>query len=153
MMNRKELLLRQNRGRQVIDGYCKTLQQVLKSKVDVASFLTLPKTDEIAHLFFDTHKTAQKVFSKIYNADDDDVLESDVKKITLLRGKNAYLVNKLSELCGAAKVNADEAIENYKALIELDGDSLCLVSEDHKNFFYIDHYEENGRWLYELSAW
>jgi hypothetical protein len=47
-----------------------------------------------------------------------------------------------TEICGLINVPIEKVLEKYKQVIELDGDSLCLLTEDENEGIYIDYYEE-----------
>ncbi|MDO3644955.1 hypothetical protein [Mucilaginibacter sp. L3T2-6] len=47
------------------------------------------------------------------------------------------MITKQSEICGAVKIPAIKALNNYKAIIELDGDSLNLITVDDSNHIHL----------------
>lgn len=153
-MNRKELLIRQNEGRREIDDYISKLSSILNTIIQRSDFIDLETTDELKQKFFEGYKTSSKIFNKTYSINEENALNNDI--ITLrpqFQDKEAYLITKLSEICGAVKILAIKAIDNYKSIIELDGDSLNLISINGKTCFYLDYYEEYGSFFYELSIW
>lgn len=151
-MNRKELLIRQNEGRREIESYVSQLSSILDTAILKTDFIDLESTDELKLKFYESYKASSKSFNKIYTAED--VLSNDIETLKhQFQEREAYLITKLSEICGAVKVPAIRAIDNYKSIIELDGDSLNLILTDDKTCFYIDYYEEDGNFFYELSIW
>jgi len=75
-------------------------------------------------VFQDTYKTTPNLFTKIYNGSDEAALNNDINVFkSLFQTKEMNLITKLSENCSSNKIAAIKALNNYKALIELDGDS------------------------------
>jgi predicted class III extradiol MEMO1 family dioxygenase len=153
-MNRKELLIRQNDGRRKIDNYISKLVAIFDLIIQKSDFLDLETTDEIKKRFYEGFSSSAKMFSKTYNSNDEETLNNDVEIIALrLQGQEAYLITKESDICGAVKIPVIKALIKYKEIIELDGDSLNLITTDYLNYVNLDYYEEHGKFFYQLSVW
>ena len=153
-MEKKELLIKQNAGKKEIENYTQNLNVILNIALKSSDFIDLETTEKIIIDFFETYIKTKKVFTKNYKYDDQKTLNEDIEiQKTIFQDTDAYLITKKSEICGAVKIPFNKAIENYTSIIELDGDSLNLVSIDTKRHFYLDSYEEYGKFYFELSIW
>jgi hypothetical protein len=45
------------------------------------------------------------------------------------------------------------ALSQCTKILELDGDSLNIISTDLEKGILLDYFEEFGEWYYELTAW
>lgn len=153
-MNRKELLIRQNRGKGQLGAYISQLSLALSVGIEKSDFVDLKTTDSLKKEFYTSYKVSSKMFSKTYSVGNESELNSDIFNLkSRFEDQQVFLITKVSEVCGAVKVPANNAIDNYKAIINLDGDSLNLIALDRKSYFYIDYFEEYGNFFYELSTW
>jgi len=153
-MNRKDLLMRLNQGRKEIDSYILKLNNALRFNIEKSDFLDLEKTDEIQRKFKESFKTSTKILNNTYTVGEKATLENDIKTIAQqLQQKEGYLLTKSSETCGAVSMPVLIPLNNYDAIIEIDGDSLNLVATDYSNYIYLDYYEEHGEFFYQLFFW
>ncbi|HVW98381.1 MAG TPA: hypothetical protein VHA56_20610 [Mucilaginibacter sp.] len=153
-MNRKDLLIRQNVGRKEIDNYISKLNNILHISLQKSDFLDLEKTDEIKNLFYESFNTSTMALNKTYNDSESIALTNDIEILAQqFQHKEVYLITKESEVCGAVKIPSVNALNNFMAVIKLDGDSLNLITTDYLSYIYLDYYEEYGKFFYQLSVW
>ena len=155
-MDRKELLIRKNEGRRKIQAYISDLNRIFKTDLHDDDFLDLETSDQLKNAFYDSFKNSTTRKTKTYQGAETGRLENDVKDLKeRFAGQSLYLITKLSEYCGVVLVSAVLALDNYKELIELDGDSLNLANSGTggANNLLLDYYEEGGDYYFELSVW
>lgn len=153
-MNRKELLIRQNDGRAEIGNFISKLTLALGIKIEKANFLDLETTDKIKDKFYEGLNSKAKKINKTYNSNSEENLHGDIELIALeLKDQEAYLITKQSEICGAVRIPAIKALHNYKAIIDLDGDSLNLITTNDLTYVHLDYYEEYSNFFYQLFLW
>jgi hypothetical protein len=155
-MDRKELLIRKNEGRRKIQGYIFQLNRILKTDLHEDDFLDLETSDHVKNAFYDSFKNSTSRKTKTYRETETVRLENDIKELReRFIGLSLYLITNLSEYCGVVTVPAVLALDNYRELIELDGDSLNLADNSigGSNNFLLDYYEEKSNYYFELSVW
>jgi hypothetical protein len=155
-MDRKELLIRKNEGRRKIQGYISELNRILKSDLREDDFLDLERSDQVRMAFYDSFKNSTNGNTKTYQAAEIGRLESDIKELReRFVDQRLFLITKLSEYCGVVIVPAALALDNYRALIELDGDALNLadIGTGMSKNLLLDYYEETGKHYFELTIW
>ncbi len=67
--------------------------------------------------------------------------------------ESAFLLTKNSHFCGAVKTNILTVLGHAASIIRLDGDSVCLVSEDRKQGLLVDQNIDDPEQTYELTVW
>lgn len=156
-MSKLEYLIRQNKRTREIENCKGQFAELLNSPVNEDDFLPLDQTDLLTSKFYDSYKKANNKQCEVFSASD--------KKLGLaidyLRSKfsqtQGYLITKQTEVCGLLKVSVDKVLEKYLDVIEIDGDSLCVLSIDESEGIYIDYFEEinehSSSWTYEVCFW
>lgn len=157
MENRKEFLLRKNKGRLEFDTYLNALKQA-GLNVERSAFLTLEESD----ILFDKTKNINNIkSSKIFNAKEEKqgaeiyvnkVIEENVSH------EMTYLWTDYSKYCGLFRIDGD--MLNGKSITNILDDKYfggycSLLSEGVKLTFDLDEdYDENGgyNWLYSVSV-
>jgi len=157
-MSKLSLLIRQNKGKKEIEKYKQNLSAIFEINISELEFISLELTDTITNAFFNSYKNSTKSFFKKYVGMDEEILQKDLQEIKKnFRGEIGYLITKQSENCGLVKVPINIALDKYREIIELDGDSLCIFSLDGSTGVYIDYFEETNEGLsnfyYEVSIW
>lgn len=156
-MSKLEFLIRENKKKKEI-GSCKNqLTNILNIQIKEDDFLSLEQTDLLTSKFYDSYKISDKLCNK-YLSSESRGLDEIIKDLCLkFYDKNGYLITKQTETCGLINVPIEKVLQNYKQIIELDGDSLCLLTEDENEGIYLDYYEENTvhktSWYYEVCFW
>jgi hypothetical protein len=65
----------------------------------------------------------------------------------------AYLMTKMSDYCGAVSLPLSTLLRHAGAIIRLDGDSLSVISLDHKEGLLIDYNRDDEDQNYEVTIW
>jgi len=157
-MIRKELLIRENRGRRERGKYAEALSIILNRTISDSDFVDLTASDEVCKSFFDTYKMKSNESKKVYPKDHvEDLKRELISNEVNFRDIELYLISKQTNYCGCVKISFSEIIDCFSELIELDKDSLFLCSKDSDYGLGIDSYEEyDGGFIgyyYELVIW
>ncbi|RPD42844.1 hypothetical protein [Chitinophaga barathri] len=157
-MNKMEYLIRKNRRKQEIVKYKQDLSLIFGKSFEDADFLDLEDSDMIISNFFNAYRTHENIIVKKYKEECKSDLERDVNIIgEQIVDNDGYLITSKSEICGVCLINIQTALRKYIALIELDGDSLCITSLDKEKGIYIDFFKEYEGDIeyskYEVSVW
>lgn len=157
-MSKLDYLIRKNRREKEIVGYKKDLSRIFQMDFHNSDFIDLEESDAIIKSFFDAYKLSSKRISKVYSVSQEEHLEKEVDALLgNVKNEMGYLITSKSETCGVCKVAITKALKKYKDIIELDGDSLCILSMDKDKGIYIDFFEEYENDVsflkYELAIW
>lgn len=156
-MSKLELLIRKNKGKKEQVQYCERLNTILGTSLSQNDFIELEESDSIVNTFYASFKAKPKFFLRRYTLYEQGEIMDDLIKNLHQLGENAFLITRYTENCRLVKVPCDKAIQHYADIIDLDGDSLRLFSEDHKGGLYLDYFEEYNHGIqsnfYETAIW
>jgi hypothetical protein len=156
-MNKLEILIRQNKRREVIESCKHQLSDLLGSPINETDFLSIERTDLLTNKFYNSFKSSNDKICERYSANDEKVGATIERLCLKFSDSAAYLITKQTEACGLIKVPVDKMLKKYIEIIELDGDSLCLLSTNESEGIYIDYFEETNEqgssWYYEVCFW
>ena len=137
----------------MLDKYIDQLKEIFGLKFSYSDFSTLNRTDQVTEEFYKKFKSNIQSGKKYKKASFVD-FEIDVKKLTdRVKDEKGYLLTKNAEWFGAPMVPISIALSQCTKILELDGDSLNIISTDLEKGILLDYFEEFGEWYYELTAW
>lgn len=153
-MSNLECLIRKNK----IENFGKHLSKILEMNVVENNFLDIEQTDFLSKKFYDSYKRSKDKICEKYASSECQSLEKIIKSISLkFSNKMGYLIIKQTEECGLLKVSVESLLKKYREIIEFDGDSICILTDNEKEGIYIDYFEENNEirsfWYYEFCHW
>ena len=152
------LLTRANQGRRLIPYFLAELSAAVGEQIDSNALATLPDTDSLLETFragYQRSKTAdgmvyQRYFRSNQKARLFDISDCIGKRLST---ETAFLVTKSSHFCGAVRMDILTVLDHAASIIRLDGDSVCLVSEDRQQGLLIDQNTDDPEQTYELAVW
>lgn len=161
MPTRKEkiqLLTRTNQGRRLTQAFLAELSDAVGEKIDSNALATLQDTDsllEISRAGYQRSRTAdgtvyQRYFRSTQKARLFEISDCIGKHLT---GERAFLLTKGSHYCGAVRMDVLTVLGHSASIIRLDGDSVCLVSEDRHQGLLIDQNMGDPERTWELAVW
>lgn len=156
-MSRLEFLIRQNKRSKEIENCKRQFVELLNSPVNEDDFLSLDKSDLLTSKFYDSYKKSNNKQCEKYSSGDEKLVLAIENLRLMFSGTEGYLITKQTETCGLLKVSIDKILKKYIEVIELDGDSLCILSIDESEGIYVDYFEEvneeGSLWVYEVCFW
>ena len=157
MNARLELLSRKNKGKILLKEHLSTISSILGRKICEDDFLALEQSDEIRMIFFNKFRSLKKGdpgFLQLTFAShdfDQDVLFDNY--LSDFKDTKCYWITNYSEYYGVLPINFFEIKGKILDIIEFDGDSMNLLTQDLKKGILLDYFEEQGETFYELSKW
>ena len=156
-MNKLEFLIRQNKRKNEIENCKQRFSEIFGIQMSEQNFLSIEQTDLLTNKFYEGFKASLNKVCEKYSAGNK-VMETDIRNLLLKFGdEEGYLITKQTEICGLIRVSADVVLAKYAEVIDLDRDSLGLLSIDETKGIYIDYFEETNElgssWYYELCFW
>ena len=151
--NRLDLLLRKNCAAKIVGDLKR--QIIENTSINEIEIMSLEISKILWEKFCSLFKSApmHKNF-KIENQLDNEGLSKILAQ--LLASKETYsgymFLSQFKDV-GAFRVNTDFFFRNADCILKIDGDSICMLSEDSENGLMIDHYESDcgTGWTYEVS--
>jgi len=140
----------------MMDDYIQSLSVVtgIGQQILLESTLSLEESDVIYEEFISAIKSIANNnytdgFTKFFVKNSEGV-EAHLANVTkfVINESRVYLFTKLSDVCGAIEADCDSIIPNIAAIIDYDGDSCKLVSQDLTRGIMIDFYIENDNQEY-----
>ncbi len=153
-----QLLTRVNKGKRLIPSFLAELSEAIGGQIDLNALATLPDTDALLETFragYQRSKTAdgmvyQRYFHPNQKAKLFEISDCIGKR---LPAETAFLITKNSHFCGAVKTDILTVLGHAASVIRLDGDSVCLVSEDRQQGLLMDQNIDDPEQTYELTVW
>ena len=153
-----QLLTRLNRGQKALPSFLAELSKAVGEHITADALVTLPETDSLLETlrsgYQGSNSADQVIYQRYFR------LSQRTKFFELgdcigkrLSGEPVYLLTKLSDICGAVRMNLQTVLGHAASLIRLDGDSVCVVSEDRKQGLMMDHNIDDPEQTYELAVW
>jgi hypothetical protein len=152
-------LARENKGHQMRPAFLGSLTQALNSPVDVGALQSLRLTDELASVAKRSYLASRQgkglSMRQAFRANERDLALSAAKAMAdELQGEPASLLTKQSQFCRAVSLEAaDQALKRCEELLELDGDTVLLVSRDRQDGFMLDYNADDPIETYEVAVW
>jgi hypothetical protein len=150
-------LLRLNQRRLSSPNFLRALGNAVGHVINDEQLLSFPETDDLFTEFSRGYGSTQDLASgyrKTYErAHSDEVFRLCICLATKIAGDEARLLMKQSQVCGAVKMNADEILLNARSVIQLDGDSVSVLSWDRTEGILIDYNPDDVNQTYELAVW
>jgi len=125
---RKELLIRKNKGKRIVDGFLKQLSIILQRILSKTELLSLEETDEILRLVGETEKNSLiediKPESKISE------LKDRLSKLSKeMQDEDVYFFSyHYSDKCGILKTSLRDVLPRLVELALYDGDDVYIVN-------------------------
>ena len=156
-MKKLEFLIRQNERRNEIENCKQQFSEIFGIQMSDEDFLSIEQTDLLINKFYENFKTSTNKVCEKY-AVGNKLMSAAIRNLFLKFGdEEGYLITKQTETCGLIRISSDVALAKYIEVINLDGDSLGLLSIDQSKGIYIDYFEEANElgtsWYYELCFW
>jgi hypothetical protein len=153
-----QLLTRLNEGKKLIPSFLAELSEAIGGQIDSTALATLPDTDSLLETFragYQRSKTAdgmvyQRYFRSHQKAKLFEISDCIGKRLS---AETTFLITKNSHFCGAVRTDILATLGHAASIIRLDGDSVCLVSEDRQQGLLIDQNLDDPEQTYELTVW
>jgi hypothetical protein len=147
-----------NRGRTAKPSFLVSLSGILDRAVDSEALQPLPETDLLWKSFGNGYGRAVAVTELSYRRTFSETEAGNIAPIVgclsiSFAGEIAFLLTKQSEICGAVEVDVSNLLKHWKSVIDLDGDSVRIVSKDRTQGLLIDFNPDDNEWHYEIAAW
>jgi hypothetical protein len=133
------------------------LSQVIGEEVSMEMFAPLPETDELRNTFRTGYRVAvsgglgyRRVFSL---SQKNSVLNLADCLAERVAGETVFFLTKVSEYCGAVRLNFSTLLRHTASIIGLDGDSLSALSLDGTEGVLIDFNGDDQEEGYEIAVW
>jgi hypothetical protein len=146
------ILIRKNRGKKALE---KLGNIILKStNITDLYFTTLEERDILWESFCTLYKNekARQIF-KIEDQDENRKIVQIFNQLVRSNEKfSGYVFFNQFKDIGALKIDTPLFFKNAAALLNIDGDSLCILDVDLGNGILVDHYEsdDGSGWTYEF---
>jgi hypothetical protein len=142
---KKEILLRKNKGKSLIGLYKNDLKLLLCNEPYLNEFITLEDTDFLKDVIFERN------FYKDYDLQNIDNLDRLIKYFSeSVVSKYSYLFSYYSQYCGAIRIKTKDFFDNYMNIKMIKSSIASILSEDLKNEFLIDF--DNGKINVEIRG-
>jgi hypothetical protein len=153
-----QLLTRVNEGKRLIPSVLAELSVAIGAQIDSNALATLPDTDFLLETFRAGYRRSETADGTVYQRHFRSNQKAKLFEISDCIGKrlsteSAFLLTKNSHFCGAVKTNILTVLGHAASIIRLDGDSVCLVSEDREQGLLVDQNIDDPEQTYELTAW
>ena len=149
LKEKREILFRKQRGKQVIDLYLEELNNLFNSSITKDNLLSLEVTDEIiSKLSLERYKLIKTSF----DFKDKAKLSACINDLIKLYSGPVLVFTSYSEFCGAVEVSSLARFNvdfNYK---DEHAGIISVISKDLKNKLLIDFYEEQGDFFITIET-
>jgi hypothetical protein len=147
-----------NRGRRSTPTFLATLTEALGEAIPHEAFVSLTETDRILESFRQGYQAAVSegvvAYRKFFaGGQAQHVFRMAERLAAELPTEAAYLMTKMSDYCGAVSLPLSTLLRHAGAIIRLDGDSLSVISLDHKEGLLIDYNRDDEDQNYEVTIW
>lgn len=151
-------LSRMNRGSALQPTFLAELSAALSTPVTPTQLLDLAQTDSVRNLLSQGYRTVlenrQPSFRKFFSRDQVSHLLYLIDCLAVRLGSEKVLLHlKSSDLCGAIFSEAQIVLSRPREVINLDGDSLNILSLDKQQGIILDFNPDEFEEHYELSIW
>jgi len=152
------ILSRTSRGDALRPTYLAELSAALGGPVTHAELLDLTQTDSVRTRLREGYsivlENRQPSFHKFFKKDQESQVLYLIDCLAITIGsEKAILHIKNSEFCGAILSEASAFLKCPKEIIELDGDSLSILSADYQQGLILDLNRDEVYEHYELAVW
>lgn len=129
-----QLLSRMNRGRGSTPSFLAALSDAIGEPVEIDALVSLPDTDSLTAAFREGYQRAATQSGNSYRRFFVPSEEGRVYKLAdclaeKLPDEGAFFLTKLSEECGAVRLNLSTLLRHAESIIRLDGDSVSALSK------------------------
>jgi hypothetical protein len=147
-----------NRGRLLRPTFLAELSFALDKSVKSESLLDVTQTDLVRARLNEGYRAALEnrmpSFRKFFSKDQQSHFIHAVDCLCVAIGSEKVILHiKNSEFCGAILSEALALLKRSKEIIELDGDSLSILSADHQQGLILDRNRDEIYEHYELVVW
>jgi hypothetical protein len=151
-------LSRMNRGSALQPRFLVELSAALSTPISPTQLLDLAQTDSVRNLLSQGYRTVlenrQPSFRKFFSRDQVPHLLYLIDCLALRLGSEEVILHlKNSGLCGAIFSEAQIVLSRPREVINLDGDSLNILSLDKQQGIILDFNPDEFEEHYELSIW
>ena len=134
------------------------LSEAVGNLVGPEDLIPLPETDALMDKFRSGYQDAVKGasigFRKFFPPPESGLVFRLAERFAdQIRGEDVFFLTKLSEYCGAIKLNVSALLTHAESIIQLDGDSLSALSMDHAEGILIDYNADDPEQRFEFSVW
>jgi hypothetical protein len=146
--------IRESAGRRIREPFKLEFFEKTGILFDNSRFLNIKQSDLLKDKFCNMFATGNdNNFTKIIKTKDILIISEKLKKLfeniqascLTLFLRNAYHL-------GAIKINAREVYQHFENILDLDGDTIFILSEDLENGIDLTFYEENENTIYEVTV-
>lgn len=161
MDNRKkriQLLAQKNRGKLEIPGFVANLSGILGEEISESNLLSLEDTEMVLDSFRSGYQSAIRMddvsYRRFFRSDESEQVFRFAECLSRrLPCESVSFVTKLSKNCGAVKTQLTVVLTRAAPLIQFDGDSLAVLSENQKQGILIDYNSDDPEEMYEVVVW
>lgn len=133
LKNKKEFLLKKNKGKGFNELYINDLKLLLFEEPSINEFISLEETDSFKNIHF------EKGFYKNYETQDINDLNGLIQYFSNhVVQKYSFLFTYYTQYCGTIKIKTKDFLVNYINIEAIKGSIASILSEDLKNEFLID---------------
>ena len=155
---RIQQLSRVNRRRTVESEFIETLSRALEQTIEVSALVSFEESDSLLGLFREEYRAAQSddaiSYRKFFSKEEGKLIFELAKCLAhRLVDEEAYFLTKLGEDVGAVKVNTSALLNHAESVIDFDGDSISLLSNDRGQGLLIDSNPDDPEQTYEIAVW
>jgi hypothetical protein len=153
-----QLLSRINRVRAATPDFIKALSQAIKQPVDVSALVPAEESDSLWEVFRLGYRSSQSSdaisYRKFFPGNKKgDVLQLAACVADHITDENVFFLTKLGVDYEAIRVNSSALLKQAEAVINIDGDSITVLSTDQSQGLLIDSNEDDPVQSYEVTAW
>ena len=147
-----------NRGRALQPAFLAELSVALSSPITPKQLLDLAQTDSVRNLLSEGYRTVlenrQPSFRKFFSRDQESHLLYLIDCLAVRLGSEKVILHvKNSDICGAILSEAEIVLSHPREIIDLDGDSLSILSVDKQQGIILDFNPDESEERYELAIW
>jgi len=159
--SRKEQILlrsRMNRGKAEAPSFLSAIAEAIREPVDMKSLVPLPETDALRETFRTGYQNVVREATVGYRRfflpnQGNRVFRLATCLADQVPSESCFFLTKMSEYCGAVRMNFSVLLEHAASIIQLDGDSLSALSIDRTEGILIDHNPDDREQAYEVAVW
>ena len=149
--DRKEFLIRKNKGLHILDDYLSGVSSVLKRNVNKEELISLQDSEAITNseLFklITSYSSVEKVF-----ADHD--IENLNNQLHSIKSSKCYVyLSHYSKYCGLLYLPTTEALNNLVELVKFDRDDVYLCDLDVIYGVHLEYIEKKSGNSFELRVY
>lgn len=156
--NKIKLISRLNRRTAAVPLFMADLSRALHLDVEASALASVEKSDSLLAIFKKQYEASQKSdairYRNFFGPSGSEVVYRLARCFgESLAGESAFLLTKIAEDTEAILLGASSVLVNTEAVIELDKDSICLISIDDSQGLLVDRNMDDPVEAFEVAVW